>query len=446
MNLGYFKKDSKIQVWVCIDSLEDAGGTFWQVVLTIIGLKKNNFNACCFLKFKPRDNNNYLKILLENNIYLSYPKNFFNDYYKLIKIIKPFATIASIILFPLYYFRNRAYKGKKNVDFFKENSSKILFQYIFNKINYHLDPNDHRKKILTYFQNRNLFNFLNFELNISKPDLLHVFHQKGPENFINWAKNNNIKVIYSESSSADKGLPYYNNNFLSAVKNVDAIFAMSEKHAEKIKSNFDYNGKIFSNTPSMIIYNGHYIKEKFMLAKKEKIVIGMAASRVCTFKGFDLTIKAAAVLSNEYNLILKLVGEEINQDFRILANSLNLKNVHFLGFLTPMDMSNFYKQIDILIIASKWEGLPTVMLEAMSFGIPVISTKVGEIPNFIKDGHNGLFFENDNYKDLAEKIDSLIQNEDLYANLSINSIDFSRNFYYENVVEKMIKNYKEILS
>ncbi|GAH80261.1 unnamed protein product [marine sediment metagenome] len=87
MNLSYFKKDSKIQIWVCIDSLGDAGGTFWQAVLTIIGLKKNNFNVCCFLKFKPRDNNNYLKILLENNIYLSYPKNFLNDYYKLISVL-----------------------------------------------------------------------------------------------------------------------------------------------------------------------------------------------------------------------------------------------------------------------------------------------------------------------------------------------------------------------
>lgn len=221
---------------------------------------------------------------------------------------------------------------------------------------------------------------------------------------------------------------------------------MSEKHAEKIKSNFDYNGKIFSNTPSMIIPSGRNIKEKFILTKKEKIVIGMAASRISTFKGFDLTIKALALLSSKYNLILELVGEEINNYFRLLIKDLNLReNVIFLGLLTPGEMNNFYRQIDIFIVASKWEGLSTVMLEAMSFGIPVISTKVGEIPNFIKDGHNGLFFENGNYKGLAQKIDLLIQNEGLYRNLSINSIDFSRNFYYENIVEKMIKNYKKVL-
>jgi len=439
------KKKSNMKIWICIDNLEDAGGTFLQAILTSVGLVKNNFNVCCFLKFKPREDNSYLTILKENNIYLKYPKNFFNDYVKLKKIIQPFSIFTAIILFPIYYLKNMFYKYVTNRKFLKIIYIRNLFTNLIYGINNRFDPNDYRKKILTYFQNRNLFNFLNFELNISKPDLLHVFHQKGPENFINWAKKNNIKVIYSESSSADKGLPYYNKKFLLAIRKVDAIFSMSEQHAEKIRGNFNYKGRIFSNIPTMILPNNSSFQIKESFLNKKKIVIGMVASKVCTFKGFDITIKAAEILNRTNNIVLEFVGEEINQDFRILANSLNLKNVHFLGLLTPMDMSNFYKQIDILIIASKWEGLPTVMIEAMSFGIPVISTKVGEIPNFIKEGYNGLFFEKDNYIDLAQKIDFLIQNKYLYAALSKNSVNFSKNFYSDNVLENIINSYFKMI-
>jgi glycosyltransferase involved in cell wall biosynthesis len=54
------------------------------------------------------------------------------------------------------------------------------------------------------------------------------------------------------------------------------------------------------------------------------------------------------------------------------------------------DMGHIYSYTDCLVISSLREGLPYVLLEAMAMGVPVLATRVGEIPNLIKDGENGL--------------------------------------------------------
>jgi glycosyltransferase involved in cell wall biosynthesis len=51
------------------------------------------------------------------------------------------------------------------------------------------------------------------------------------------------------------------------------------------------------------------------------------------------------------------------------------------------------RNADALVLPSYWEGVPTVVLEAMASGIPVISTRVGDVPNFITHLENGLLID-----------------------------------------------------
>lgn len=87
----------------------------------------------------------------------------------------------------------------------------------------------------------------------------------------------------------------------------------------------------------------------------------------------------------------------------------------FLGHVS-FPQSNLMPQLDVLSMMSVHEGLPMSMIEAMSVGLPVISTKVGGIPEVLQDGINGIFSERSE-DSLADKILDLYQNREKLQHL-----------------------------
>ena len=86
-----------------------------------------------------------------------------------------------------------------------------------------------------------------------------------------------------------------------------------------------------------------------------------------------------------------------------LAAKLGLKNrVDFLGWRT--DIASVLSDIDILLLTSRWEGLPVVFLEAMASGIPIVATNVGGAAEVVENGRNGFLQDKGDYKGLAENI------------------------------------------
>lgn len=83
------------------------------------------------------------------------------------------------------------------------------------------------------------------------------------------------------------------------------------------------------------------------------------------------------------------------------------------GFIPPSEVAQAYRLGDICVAPSQIdEGLPLVVLEASASGLPIISTKMGGIPEFVKDGSNGLLLENKaDAGELAAKIVRLLENE-----------------------------------
>ena len=67
------------------------------------------------------------------------------------------------------------------------------------------------------------------------------------------------------------------------------------------------------------------------------------------------------------------------------------------------EMLDFYRSLDVYVCASRSEGTPNPCLEAAACGLPVITTRVGNMPDFIRDGENGFFVERD-ARDIAERL------------------------------------------
>ncbi len=99
-----------------------------------------------------------------------------------------------------------------------------------------------------------------------------------------------------------------------------------------------------------------------------------------------------------------IVGEGLDgPPLKQLARDLRLDSrVVFTGY--QRDVRKFYEASSVLVVPSKSEGVPNVVLEAMVFGVPIVSTRVGGIPEVIEDGHDALLVPSQDPARLADAI------------------------------------------
>jgi glycosyltransferase involved in cell wall biosynthesis len=90
------------------------------------------------------------------------------------------------------------------------------------------------------------------------------------------------------------------------------------------------------------------------------------------------------------------------------------KNVKLVGQLNPRQLARFYENSRFLVLPSKGlEGCPMVIIEAMSYGLPVIASRIGALREMVDEGVTGMLFESGNPEDLASKMRMLWENSAL---------------------------------
>jgi glycosyltransferase involved in cell wall biosynthesis len=89
-----------------------------------------------------------------------------------------------------------------------------------------------------------------------------------------------------------------------------------------------------------------------------------------------------------------------------------------------------------------WEGMGRVFLEAQAAGIPVIGTKVGGVPDVVREGETGILIQPNDVKTLAETIELLITNAELRRQMGIAAAQFANNEQFQ--VEFMVRKIEEV--
>lgn len=134
-------------------------------------------------------------------------------------------------------------------------------------------------------------------------------------------------------------------------------------------------------------------------------------------KGVETAIKAVKQLSKGMAITLTCVGNGPIEYCKYLT-SLADHMIHFEGFVPHDKLSPIYQAHDIFLFPSTvQEGQGTTYLEAMSSGLPIISTSVGGVKEVLHDGVNALFFREGDERALAEQIQLLIEETVLEKNL-----------------------------
>lgn len=122
----------------------------------------------------------------------------------------------------------------------------------------------------------------------------------------------------------------------------------------------------------------------------------LSVGRMDRVKRGDFLIRALASLPRDLNLVFIGPNAGCRDEWQRLAFNLGLSRaVHFLGELPDVDLKAAYQACSALVLASKYEGLPTVILEAMALAAPVVASDTGGTRCLIKDGENGFLFSCD---------------------------------------------------
>ena len=172
-----------------------------------------------------------------------------------------------------------------------------------------------------------------------------------------------------------------------------------------------------------VIYNGTKLKNKPNPINDQPndyfkfITVG----RLAPWKNIDIIIEALSDYKKaNQNFIFYIVGSGPEETkLKKLVNDLDLENfVTFTGQLQKDDLNYYLQKSDIYIQASSYEGLPHVILEAMSHNLSIISTPIGGTNEVIQDGKNGWVWELEN--NFKPNKNNLIE---IFNNLKLNSSD-----------------------
>jgi len=283
-----------------------------------------------------------------------------------------------------------------------------------------------------------------------KPDYVHV-HMSYKGSFFRAniiqkiVKFFNVKYIahihgsefekwYNESKNGQKKII---KNFL---KKSDIVIVLGNEWKEKLL-------KIEKNTNIRVINNTISTKKTFAKWNKKInfVFLGVLIKR----KGVNNLITAArSLVNNGYtNFSISIAGsgiEEVNLKKQIADNSLE-DYICFRGWLGEEGKTKLLLNSQVMILPSYNEGLPMSILEGMSYGLPIISTKVGDIPSVVGI-ENGFLYSPDNISDLEKYMKVFCDmSKSEWKKMSFNSrIIIDKKFSFETYINKIINLYTKI--
>ena len=204
------------------------------------------------------------------------------------------------------------------------------------------------------------------------------------------------------------------------ISKADFIWALSKYTANR------FNQIIGQKRENMVICNYPMgIKLKSVDQKKNKNIIAVGRFNDPR-KNLGMLIRVFDQLyKHNQSLKLYIVGSKpTNETLRKFPSVKSFNNIIFTGQVSSKELEKLYKQSDLMLITSHQEGLGIIGLEAMSYGIPVVSTKCGGTTDFIIDDFNGYLVDVSDDNDMVLKSLKILHDHNLAKKMSANALNY----------------------
>lgn len=287
-----------------------------------------------------------------------------------------------------------------------------------------------------------------------KYDVVHV-HWPLPHAFFGWLARHAcgarvVTTFYGAEIRWAKHshLPFLKSFLSWAAKVSDRVVAISTYARNEIKSIVDVPVEVIPYTIGLS-KNAESKKQKAEGGKRTVLTVGRLVER----KGIRYLIDAMKLLPEDLNAELVIVGggplkTELEAYIREKGQGLRVK---FAGKVSEQELVDYYRKASVYaqpaIFDSRGdtEMLGVVMLEAMHYGVPVVASNVGGIPDVVQDGETGLLVPQKDPKALALAIEKLLGDQKLADKMASNARkQLDVNFSWDNILDIILKAYNNL--
>lgn len=280
-------------------------------------------------------------------------------------------------------------------------------------------------------------NYLNFvrkiqqHINKDKPNII-LIHNMGRLSLIcSLLKKQTAKFISLEHVAFNTRPVWI--KLLSKIfyKKIDKVITLTHKD--------ELNYKIwFPNVTTIYNISPFTISKHLKLNRNKEII---AIGRLTYQKNFQALLQAWEKIQHKAdNWSLKIYGT--GQDFDKLNHLIEKNKLHNVELMGQIDkVENIYKNAALFVMSSRFEGLPMVLIEAQTFGLPIISFDCPHGPaEIINNNKNGILVKNQDIDELANAMLTLMLNDKQRQLYSYQAIEDARKFQEETI----LKNWKNL--
>lgn len=237
---------------------------------------------------------------------------------------------------------------------------------------------------------------------------------------------------------------YFFSLFFSTFNKADAFIVLASEFENKIRD-WGFKQPIYIATTPVDneLLKGYSIQDRIRRIQGQKAKKILFLSRIEKEKGILETIQACQILCTKYqDLRLIIAGDgSYMETARQFIKTVGMSDrVSFLGYVKGEGKIKAFLESDIYVFPSYHaEGMPTSVLEAMAFGLPVVTRPVGGLKDFFVDGQHGFMNESKDPVVIASLVQRIIQDRDLHKRMSISCHNYAKDKFMASKVAKTIE-------
>lgn len=301
----------------------------------------------------------------------------------------------------------------------------------------HRDGNNVRKLLYLAFA------WLDFLVRIPFYDIVHVHFSLGTTArrkvpFVKVAKALGKKVIIHLHCGSQIN-EIWNKDYTYLFSVADISLLLSENLLHMVE---EHTGK---GHDYRVCYNPcPQIRKEPILQKKKQILF---SGTLYAGKGYQDLIRAFAKIAKKYpDWKVVFAGNGEVEKGKAISKELCIANqVEFLGWVSGEQKDRAFRESIIFCLPSYAEGFPMAVLDAWAYGLPVITTPVGGIPDVARDGDNMLLFNPGDIDTLAKQMEKMIVDEKLRESIAEESTLLAHTtFNVKTINKQLVDIYEEL--